>query len=253
MTKTNAQKQADWRKRRQDEIHTLRAEVERLRNQVPATPAGPFADCTPEEVEHLKRSLHMHRFAAEQVALANERAAQAKRFKDIGDAAKAKEPLTPEQQQFWRDYHARQKARQEAKDEARERTRPTAGTWWIRTWATGVGGIAEHAEPVEITVGPRGGPTATYAGSSRASKPVFDGGAMRWKIHGRILYATKEEAEGAPSAFEFLRGVAGAPFACKTVKELRQIRSRNHPDKGNPEADPALYQQAVEELDRRRK
>lgn len=235
MTRSNAERQRAYRTR-------LRESIEGLRQKTEA--AGPFADCTPEEVEHLRKALADYRDACERE---RNRAKNAKAFKDLGEAARTgenDESLTPEQREFWRAYNARGRERYKAMDEARERTRPTAGTWWINGW--------KGPEPVEITVGPRGGPAVTYGGHSKPSKPVFDGSMMRWKIHGRSLYATKEEAGADGSGWANVLTRPPRPYADKSVAELRQIRSKNHPDKNHPDADPALYQQAVEELDRRR-
>jgi DNA-directed RNA polymerase subunit RPC12/RpoP len=58
-----------------------------------------------------------------------------------------------------------------------------------------------------------------------------------------------EELRGAREWINGLPKASHNPMAGKTVAELRKIRSQNHPDKGHPDADPVLYQQAVEAID----
>lgn len=66
------------------------------------------------------------------------------------------------------------------------------------------------------------------------------------------MHTTRDGAEREATDENVANGCKARPFVNTSDVELRRIRSEHHPDKGNGHADPTLYQQAVEELDRRR-
>lgn len=231
MVMTNAERQAKWQKKRNAEIESLRAEIEALHNAAPAAPAGPFADCTPGEVDYLRRMLE---------ALRNENLATV-----MQEAAK-----------MAKDSYAKGQPERDAKLAARAALKaslkPKDGEYWV------IRDFSDDAKPVPVRLktNEKGKTEATLPSGQRLSF-TFNVKAERWEIGGDMIYPTRDGADyiiksrGAKRGNPFTEPVR--PLKDKSEAELRQIRSRNHPDKNHPGADPATYQAAVEELDRRRK
>lgn len=267
MAMTNAEKQAAWRKRRQDELERLRAQ--QVQPQ-PAAPTvhnpGPFADCTEEEVDMLRAVLTEWRDNEPQ-----RRAEQARRDDVVNacaemQAQRAQEyaALSPaEKAMFDKEVADRRAAMEAARATAgqrraeaktaraeraalRDRLKPKAGTYWYAPYTT------TGVERVTITVGPKGGIKAVNdAGYQLPCR--FSTNTGQWEINGEPIYTSKEEGDRLFKGRSIGTPVEKPrPLKDKTAVELRRIRSEHHPDKGNAHADPALYQQAVEELDRRR-
>lgn len=231
MALTSAEKQRNYRERQRIK---LKQEMDALRQQAqqPAQP-NPFADCTPAEVEHLRQCLKQYRAQAAKKAAAR---------RELDEVMKK----NPKVQEAVKQRDERLAARAELK----ERLKPKAGTYWCLTWGT-----PTTVESITVTVGAKGGIKATTAKGHPLSCR-FDTFYSKWQINGRDFYATKEEADYVAACRSIPRSNPFAgnprPYADKTIAELRALRSEHHPDKGNAHADPTLYQQAVEELDRRR-
>lgn len=224
MSMTNAEKQAAWRKRRQEELERLRAHTVEPAPAQPVPPpatSGPFDGCTAEELAELVRHLKHWR----------------------------------SQQAFLRRYEA-QKAADEAQRKARleelmEGAALKPGTYYVASLVFGKASVDE----VVITKGPRGGTIVTIDG--KRVRMTFSGG--RWGIGDRRVWVRQADAmrnaKARQEAQEEMSNVLGRlfgdknPMHGKSKAELRRIASANHPDKGNPDADPVLYQQAVEAMD----
>jgi hypothetical protein len=96
-------------------------------------------------------------------------------------------------------------------------------------------------------------------GTRRSSCALTYSKAHGWRVRNEnvgytphTMHTTRDGAEREAASENDASGRKPRPLINTPTDELRRIRSQNHPDKGNPHADPALYQRAVEELDRRR-
>lgn len=220
MALTPAEKQAAYRARKSA---ALAAEVEALRA---AAKPSPFADCTPEEVEYLKRMLAAFRASSVGAVMqeANEMA------KVAGESANSK-------------------AKSE-RDALKASLLPPDGEYWQQRM-TGINPVAYDLFKYTLAR-VKGKPVVVDANGNRQGF-TFSVKKERWEISGDSFYATPEEAERAAQLHrDELRNIVNPkpvnPLLGKPKEELRRIRSQNHPDK-NASADHVLYQQAVEALD----
>ena len=246
MALTPAEKQHNYRERQRiklaQEMDTLRQQAQQHTPQpAPAAPtmSGLYLDnLTTDEYGHLLKELtNMRKKAAEYAATRRE----------LDEALKNNPKLQEEEKR-----HAERRAAEKAAIKAA--VRPASGTYWRHTrWmASGYVPMTGFVR-IEIT-------DTTCIGSREGGQPYkmplkYAPSKHRWQADGSPFYATKEEAEegywieNPPPKPKMSRE---RPFKDKTDVELKRIRSEHHPDKGNGHADPTLYQQAVEELDRRR-
>ena len=182
---------------------------------------------TPDEVTYLRSYLNKYRAWMADIA-----AAQARR--QAGADA-----LSPEA----KDKIKAQIAERKVREAHLEATKPAAGIYW---WVP-----ENRIEQIEIVINNVG--TPMWVKDGKQSK--LDSSRGRWQVDNlHQFYASKVEAEKYASEKRVARDGHRPlrPFKYKTDKELRLIRSANHPDKGG-DHDLMRYQQAIEEIDYRRK
>lgn len=182
---------------------------------------------TPDEVTYLRSYLNKYRAWMADIA-----ASQARR-QASADA------LSPEAKEKIKAQIAERKVRAAHL----EATKPAAGTYW---WVPD-----RRIEQIEIIIDSAGTPMWVKGGT----RSKLDTSRGRWQIDNlHQFYASKVEAEKYASEKYVARDShrTPRPFKHKTDKELRLIRSANHPDKGGNH-DSTLYQQAIEEINHRRK
>ena len=228
---TPAEKQSRYRARQREAIEQLR-QMAATASSAPQRESigpnlGPMTPLTPDEVTYLRSYLNKYRAWMADIA-----AAQARR--QAGADA-----LSPEA----KDKIKAQIAERKVREALLEATKPAAGIYW---W------VPDHrTEQIEIIIDSAGMPM--WVKDGKQSK--LDASRGRWQIDNlHPFYASKVEAEKYASEKCVARDShhTPRPFKYKTDKELRRIRSANHPDKGGNH-DAMLYQQAIEEIDHRRK
>lgn len=212
MALTPAQKQAAYRARKQAEIASLRA-----------ASTSPFADCTPEEVDYLLRML--------------------KALRD--------QSVTPIMQEANKLAKDAAKVRADSAKAHRDSLAPPDGEYWVVRFNAAL--MTHTAAKVILVTNAKG---KRQAINEDASLAVFRFNHKRylWEIDGQRVMTREEATRVAKERTEadaaYRRPTKGPnPLAGMTVAELRRLRSLHHPDKGNPDADPATYQFAVEALD----
>lgn len=258
MAMTPAEKQAAYRERQRKAADATKARIAELeqehreKQQPPQQPnLGPNLPLTPEEVEHLRQCLQRYRKEQAERAVKeverkeHERAAREK-FPEIDRQMKEKERVVIEHIEPGTYYTV-----------IFDRSADTHAAIEFVVTVDGKG--RRVARTVET---PPALPRVVRLFRRPASPSGWSASVNREQsapVHRHRADAEREaytsESNRKAFAHATRNGFNGPPRPFKDMPDadLRKLRSHHHPDRNKPDRDPAIYQQAVEELDRRRK